>query len=153
MNLDNTINRFALLSSSQYFENRVYEDRDDVATATEEEKKKEEEEEEKDTAAAAPLDNMREAIKVGMEGLKFYVGEDDSGDATDQYNDTPLPYIIGTEEFINDGNEEEEADDWATPADGEDGSTSTMRRMSSRSVHQQEEKQNYEYSSTNCQIE
>ena len=60
----------------------MYEDRGSVATATEEEKKKEEEEEEKDTAAAAPLDNMREAIKVGMEGLKFYVGEDDSGDAT-----------------------------------------------------------------------
>eukprot|EP00939_MAST-03C_sp_MAST-3C-sp1_P001632 g1632.t1 len=29
-NLKNTINRFTLLSSSQFFENRVYEDRDDV---------------------------------------------------------------------------------------------------------------------------
>ena len=65
-NLLTTINKFTLLSSSQFFENRVYEDRD-VAEAN-----RSGDQEEADNAPPAinSLAAMREAVTKGMEALK-----------------------------------------------------------------------------------
>ncbi|KAE8979276.1 hypothetical protein PF011_g22918 [Phytophthora fragariae] len=129
--LKNTFNQFLMLSNNQFIENRVYDEEQEdffgVEAAPEKEKTEEKEKEkEKETDASAEskdggtkaaaesiVSKYRSALDMGMEAMKLFVmmdeEEDDKSDTSSQfdtvldiYNERPLPFIIGTREFLED---------------------------------------------------
>ncbi|KAL4158847.1 hypothetical protein PRNP1_004621 [Phytophthora ramorum] len=101
--LKNTFNQFLMLSNNQFIENHVYdEEQEDFFAA-----------EAKDGGAKAAAEfivsKYRAALDLGLEAMKLFVvmvEEDDTSSQFDTvldiYNERPLPFIIGTREFLED---------------------------------------------------
>eukprot|EP01084_Bolivina_argentea_P296481 510638_1 len=131
--LQNTFNRFLMLQSGQFIENRVVRQTGAAKQAAEEKKREEDEKKNNQsetngntqtgamnqTSAAAIIDTYKKALNLGMAAMEYTVpqsllasslkSQQDSIEAgilpdlpksaKDQYNNKPLPYIIGTPEF------------------------------------------------------
>merc|ERR1712228_220740 len=127
--LQNTFNRFLMLQSGQFIENRVVRDQT-AAKQIEEEKKRKQEEEQKANAqseqqqnpqhaATAIIETYKKALNFGMAAMQHTIpqshlasslkSQQDAIEAgiapnlpkckKDLFNNQPLPYIIGTPEF------------------------------------------------------
>ncbi|GFO01853.1 WASH complex subunit 2 [Plakobranchus ocellatus] len=136
--VNNVINDFIMLANSQFVENRVYDEDVSQATENEEEKKSEEKEQTREEREASLIPRVMSALKLGVdvidsafEKLDTAVVDSDSEDedtaykaepileAKDPYITRPMPYLIGTPQFMEDDNvgltedvseEEEESD-------------------------------------------
>ena len=157
--LNNALNQFLMLSNTQFIENRVYDEDDQdlespVATAgdtTDEDPQVEEATSEttpnprsSSSSAIAVVDKYRNALDMGLQAMKLFamLDDDESMDekddpakatefeqALDIYNERPLPFIIGTREFLEDdtlglGAVPEEDDDLDSESDAEDSDVS-----------------------------
>ncbi|TDH67905.1 hypothetical protein CCR75_004348 [Bremia lactucae] len=130
--LKNTLNAFLLLSNNQFIENRVYDEEQEDFMITDDssvELKTQQEENEHErtepnnggmepkentkATAASIVNKYRSALEMGFEAMKLFVmmdeEEDDERDASspfetvlDIYNERPLPFIIGTRDFLED---------------------------------------------------
>ena len=126
--LNNAVNSFLMLSDTQFIENRVYDEEettvteDDQTTNQEDEQESETEKVNKDEKAAnvaSVVEKYRGALDMGLQAMKLFAMLDDYGsvdedgnpvekpqdefsDALDIYNERPLPFIIGTRDFLED---------------------------------------------------
>nr|CCA21254.1 conserved hypothetical protein [Albugo laibachii Nc14] len=120
--LRNTLNQFLLLSDSQFIENRVYDEEQDefssnVTVKTDEKLIEESEKEPENSQIKAPppgeesiASKYRKALEMGMEAMKLFAIYDDDEETSepnfdtvlDIYNERPLPFIIGSREFLED---------------------------------------------------
>eukprot|EP00743_Colponemidia_sp_Colp-15_P005413 GILK01005818.1.p1 GENE.GILK01005818.1~~GILK01005818.1.p1 ORF type:complete len:751 (+),score=153.68 GILK01005818.1:48-2255(+) len=130
--LHNTFNEFLMLSSSQFIENRVYDDdeieKQDKAAAAEVPSKPEQKELSKEEKEAQLRDKLKSALNLGLSALEIIpqLPEDlaplrsstpvpvsptsstahaaQAVNEKDPYNSRPLPYIIGTPEWYTHDN-------------------------------------------------
>ncbi|RUS70118.1 hypothetical protein EGW08_022119, partial [Elysia chlorotica] len=121
--VNNVINDFIMLANTQFVENRVYDEDISQAPETEEEKKTEDKEQTREEREASLIPRVISALKLGVdvidsafEKLDTAVVDSDSEDednaykaepileARDPYFTRPLPYLIGTPQFMEDDN-------------------------------------------------
>lgn len=118
--LNNAFNQFLMLSNTQFIENRVYDEEETAHVLEEEEEKQATEDGEKEEestpeptpAVTTVVEKYRSALDFGFQAMKLFamVDDDDSDqeqpqdtdDALDIYNERPLPFIIGTRDFLED---------------------------------------------------
>jgi hypothetical protein len=99
--LKNAFNQFLMLSNTQFIENRVYEEDDPLEDVTPTETESTE-------AAASPastpvMELYGRALSLGMEAMKMFTLMEDGEDfAIDVYNERPLPFVIGSKDFLED---------------------------------------------------
>ncbi|KAK3588328.1 hypothetical protein CHS0354_016699 [Potamilus streckersoni] len=123
--VSNVINDFIMLANTQFVENRVYDEDVSHEEVVPEEKKTEVQEKTKEQREAELISKVTEAVKLGVEVIDQFFdkldanvansdseeGEEDTAykvdpifEAKDPYLSRPLPYLIGTPNFINDDN-------------------------------------------------
>ncbi|XP_072168433.1 uncharacterized protein [Diadema setosum] len=134
----NTFNDFLMLANTQFIENRVYDDSEDVDAAQDAKEKKENQTKTREQREAEVIPRVIQALTLGInvldtgfEHLDANAGNSDSEDedptykvvdpileAKDMYAHRSLPYIIGTPAFMQDDDvglldlsEEEAGDD------------------------------------------
>lgn len=102
--LNNILNTFLMLTNTQFIENRVYDDEAEEETEVENTV-------ENTKSTVAVVDKYRKALDMGRLASKLFVTRNSdtiSDDSTDEdapvdiYYERPLPYIIGTRDFLED---------------------------------------------------
>ncbi|KAK3804199.1 hypothetical protein RRG08_012079 [Elysia crispata] len=121
--VNNVINDFIMLANTQFVENRVYDEDVSQAPETEEEKKTEDKDQTREEREANLIPRVISALKLGVdvidsafERLDTTVVDSDSEEednaykaepileARDPYITRPMPYLIGTPQFMEDDN-------------------------------------------------
>ncbi|KAE9092248.1 hypothetical protein PF005_g17994 [Phytophthora fragariae] len=103
--LKNTFNQFLMLSNNQFIENRVYDEEQEdffgVEAAPEKEKTEEKDKEKEEKVDATAESKDQGGRRVHREQVQSETSlEFDT--VLDIYNERPLPFIIGTREFLED---------------------------------------------------
>lgn len=117
--LRNTLNQFLSLSDSQFIENRVYDEEQDefsfdtsvkpIEQPLTTEKEPESSQMKTPPGEESIASKYRKALEMGMEAMKLFAIYDENemlepnfDTVLDIYNERPLPFIIGSREFLED---------------------------------------------------